>query len=155
MNPLERPVDLVVRDVQRGLVGVESAQRDYAVVIRDGVADVEATDALRRRRQSAGTVDEYTVVGSATFELGAHRRAWESAFDDELVARIHRGLAALPPAARRAARRRVYAPVLPLLAAGTLDRAAVAAKRAEVEAIVDGLAGDRPSTPRSAQPAAP
>lgn len=154
-NPLERSVDLVVRDVQRGLVGAESAQRDYAVVIRDGVADVEATDALRRRRQSAGTLDEYTVVGSATFELGTHRRAWESAFDDELVARIHRGLAALPPAARRAARRRVYAPVLPLLAAGTLDRAAVAAKRAEVEAIVDGLAGDRPSTPRSAQPAAP
>ena len=47
-DPLERPADLVARDVRRGLVSAEAAERDYGVVI-DGVrVDEAATAELRR-----------------------------------------------------------------------------------------------------------
>ena len=49
-NPYERPPSLVQEDVADGLVGVESAERDYGVVIDpDSITvDAEATRALRK-----------------------------------------------------------------------------------------------------------
>jgi N-methylhydantoinase B len=46
-DPLERPAEKILRDVRRGLVSPESAERDYGVVIGDGALDAEAT--TRRR----------------------------------------------------------------------------------------------------------
>lgn len=48
-DPLERPADLVARDVRRGLVSVEAARRDYGVVVEAGVAREDATASLRQR----------------------------------------------------------------------------------------------------------
>ncbi len=51
-DPFERAPELVLQDVLRGLVSVESAERDYGVVIRDGlIVD------LRREPRSRPLVD--------------------------------------------------------------------------------------------------
>ena len=46
-NPRERDPAAVLADVVEGYVSLESAERDYGVVIRDGVVDVQATKELR------------------------------------------------------------------------------------------------------------
>ena len=47
-DPLERPVEEVLRDLAWRKVSVEGARRDYGVVVReDGTADEAATDDLR------------------------------------------------------------------------------------------------------------
>jgi N-methylhydantoinase B len=46
-DPFEREPELVVQDVRRGLVSVESAERDYGVLIRDG----EVVDLRRPPRE--------------------------------------------------------------------------------------------------------
>jgi len=51
-DPYERPVERVLDDVRNGVVSIESAQRDYGVVI-DPVTlevDYEATNSLRKRQ---------------------------------------------------------------------------------------------------------
>lgn len=48
-DPLERPAELVLRDVRRELVSEESAELDYGVVIADGAVDDDATRSLRER----------------------------------------------------------------------------------------------------------
>jgi N-methylhydantoinase B len=48
-DPLERPAENVLRDVHRGLVSRESAERDYGVVLDDGGVDERATGELRAR----------------------------------------------------------------------------------------------------------
>lgn len=51
-SPFERPVELVVRDVQDGLVSREAAESDYGVVLErdDYGVDGAATERLRRER---------------------------------------------------------------------------------------------------------
>jgi N-methylhydantoinase B len=55
-DPFERPPDLVQEDVADGLVCIESAERDYGVVIGPDslIVDAEATRALRKSRSSSG-----------------------------------------------------------------------------------------------------
>ncbi len=60
-DPLERPVDEVVRDVRWGKVSVEGALRDYGVVVLgaedDPTVDEPATTAERERRHAARADD--------------------------------------------------------------------------------------------------
>lgn len=52
-DPLERPIEKVLRDVENRLVSREKAQRDFAVVIDDKmVVDEPATSKLRDQRKS-------------------------------------------------------------------------------------------------------
>jgi N-methylhydantoinase B len=67
-NPLEREVWRVVRDVDRGYVSAEAAERDYAVVIRDGVADEKATESLRASRSAS----------AGHFHYGPEREGYEA-----------------------------------------------------------------------------
>lgn len=67
-NPLEREVWRVVRDVERGYVSAEAAERDYAVVIRDGVADEGATESLRASRSAS----------ASHFHYGPEREGYEA-----------------------------------------------------------------------------
>jgi N-methylhydantoinase B len=58
-DPLERPVEEVLRDVAWRKVSVAGAREDYAVVVLDdGTADLGATEALRDERRAARTGDE-------------------------------------------------------------------------------------------------
>jgi N-methylhydantoinase B len=58
-DPLERPVEEVLRDVAWRKVSVAGAREDYGVVVRDdGTADAAATEALRAERRAARTGDE-------------------------------------------------------------------------------------------------
>ena len=61
-DPLERPVDEVVRDVRWGKVTFEGARDDYGVVLNgtadDPLPDVEATQRLREARRGVRTGEE-------------------------------------------------------------------------------------------------
>src|SRR6185437_7451647 len=57
-DPLERPVEEVLRDIAWRKVSVAGARDDYGVVVLDsGLADLEATEALRGERRAARTGD--------------------------------------------------------------------------------------------------
>jgi N-methylhydantoinase B len=76
-DPLERPVDEVLRDIAWRKVSVHGAREDYGVVVReDGTADEDATEALRTARRGERTGEEpffdrgpgyATLSGGATF----------------------------------------------------------------------------------------
>jgi N-methylhydantoinase B len=51
-DPLERPVTLVLEDVLDEILSVESARRDYSVVIVEGAVDAEATARLREQKRA-------------------------------------------------------------------------------------------------------
>jgi N-methylhydantoinase B len=58
-DPLDRPVDEVLRDIAWRKVSVTGARDDYGVVVRDdGTADGDATEALRSALRAARTGDE-------------------------------------------------------------------------------------------------
>ncbi|MGZ4551593.1 MAG: hydantoinase B/oxoprolinase family protein, partial [Blastococcus sp.] len=76
-DPLDRPVDEVLRDLAWRKVSITGARDDYGVVVTDdGTADAEATEALRASMRAARTGDEpffdrgpgyATLSGGATF----------------------------------------------------------------------------------------
>ena len=58
-DPLDRPVEEVLRDIAWRKVSVAGALEDYGVVVRDdGGCDEAATEALRAERRAARTGDE-------------------------------------------------------------------------------------------------
>jgi N-methylhydantoinase B len=58
-DPLDRPVDEVLRDIAWRKVSVAGARADYGVVVRDdGTADEAATAALREEVRAARTGEE-------------------------------------------------------------------------------------------------
>ncbi|HEY0507737.1 MAG TPA: hydantoinase B/oxoprolinase family protein, partial [Blastococcus sp.] len=76
-DPLDRPVDEVLRDIAWRKVSVSGARDDYGVVVKDdGTADGDATEALRQEIRAARTGEEpffdrgpgyATLSGGATF----------------------------------------------------------------------------------------
>ena len=52
-HPFDRPPELVLADVLGGMVSEAAAERDYGVMVRDGVPDLLAT-AERRAQRPAG-----------------------------------------------------------------------------------------------------
>ncbi|MCQ4160320.1 hydantoinase B/oxoprolinase family protein [Roseomonas sp. GC11] len=102
-EPFRRDPAAVLHDLRQGLVSPEAAERDYGVVLREGVpdleADLEATAARRAR-------------GGATAPWGSAREAWEAVFTGAAMARLSAALAALPLARRQPVRRALYAAVL-------------------------------------------
>src|SRR5690606_24003346 len=73
-DPLDRPVEEVANVVRLGYVSAGGAERDYGVIIRDGVADEAATEKLRAERRAART-------SLPKFNFGPERDAWEAVFD--------------------------------------------------------------------------
>ncbi|HEU4913280.1 MAG TPA: hydantoinase B/oxoprolinase family protein, partial [Actinomycetes bacterium] len=60
-DPLDRPVEEVLRDVRWGKVSVGGARSDYGVVVTDGAEpslDSSATEALREQLRAARTGEE-------------------------------------------------------------------------------------------------
>jgi len=85
-DPFQREPWRVAADVRRGYVSPESAERDYGVVLRDGVVDEAATAGLRANHP----------VPTAHFHFGPEREGYETQWNPAAYDRLHAILDALP-----------------------------------------------------------
>lgn len=99
-DPFERDPAAVLRDVRRGLVTREAAERDYGVVLSGAEVDEAATARRRAGRSREG------------FGFGPEREAWESVFDIESGDALVRFLFTLPRHERYRHRADIVAAVL-------------------------------------------
>lgn len=100
-NPLERPVEHVRFDVQRGFVSVETARKDYGVVLdEDGTVDERATASLRAEMAKTQTLGE--------FGHGPHRVAYEKVWTDARYRALTSILAAVPVSWRYFVKHQVF-----------------------------------------------
>ncbi|CDN57799.1 N-methylhydantoinase B (plasmid) [Neorhizobium galegae bv. officinalis bv. officinalis str. HAMBI 1141] len=72
-NPVERETWRVARDVARGYVSSEAAERDYGVVIRDGMVDETETEKVRAAR----------TAPTGHFHYGPEREGYEAQWTPE------------------------------------------------------------------------
>ena len=86
-NPAEREPWRVARDVARGYVSAEAAERDYGVILSDGAVDEAATEAARA---------EMPAPSEAFFHYGPEREGYEARWTDEAYDRLTEILAGLP-----------------------------------------------------------
>ncbi|WP_370158899.1 hydantoinase B/oxoprolinase family protein [Salipiger bermudensis] len=86
-NPLEREPWRVARDVARGYVSPEAAERDYGVILKDGEVDEAATEAARAAMPAPS---------EAFFHYGPEREGSEARWTDEAYDRLTEILAGLP-----------------------------------------------------------
>ncbi|MBN9675469.1 hydantoinase B/oxoprolinase family protein [Salipiger bermudensis] len=86
-NPAEREPWRVARDVARGYVSPEAAERDYGVILRDGEVDEAATEAARAA---------LPAPSGAFFHYGPEREGYESRWTDEAYDRLTEILGSLP-----------------------------------------------------------
>lgn len=123
-DPLQRPAEAVERDVRAGFITPAAAERDYGVVLRDGVADAAATARCRAGRPSA-------PLG---FAFGAHRAAFEQLWPEALQRALIALLLEQPAARRPLLSRRLQAFVKARRASGlAVDDAALRANLADAE----------------------
>ncbi|GHG96139.1 hydantoinase B/oxoprolinase family protein [Pseudodonghicola xiamenensis] len=85
-NPMEREPWRVAQDVARGHVSLASAERDYGVVIRDGLVDEAATHALRAK----------AAHPEGHFHYGPERDGYEAQWTAAAYDRLTDILTALP-----------------------------------------------------------
>ncbi len=85
-DPFEREAWRVAADVRRGYVSPEAAEREYGVVLRDGVVDEPATARLRTGR----------APPTVHFHFGPEREGYEAQWDASAYAHLHAVLDALP-----------------------------------------------------------
>jgi N-methylhydantoinase B len=100
-SPVERDPAAVAADVYSGLLSALAAERDYGVVIRDGIVDPGPTAAIRADR-----MDPFQQP--ALFDLGPARRAYETVWTDELSEALAKFLLTLPPPFRAYAKREIH-----------------------------------------------
>ncbi|EAU48324.1 hydantoinase B/oxoprolinase family protein [Salipiger bermudensis] len=86
-NPAEREPWRVARDVARGYVSPEAAERDYGVILRDGEVDEAATEAARAAMPAPS---------AAFFHYGPERESYEARWTDEAYDRLTEILGSLP-----------------------------------------------------------
>jgi N-methylhydantoinase B len=87
-SPLDREPERVLRDVVRGYVTAEAAERDYGVVIRDGAIDAGATASRREAMQAELT--------GAHFQFGPERDAFERIWSRDAYEALTELMARLP-----------------------------------------------------------
>jgi N-methylhydantoinase B len=102
-DPFERPITAVLADLRGGFIDAEAALQDYGVVLRDGVLDAAATEALRAAPRPA----------RPDFDFGPERAVWETVFDDAAMGALVAALLPYPPALRTSLRRDLFARLLP------------------------------------------
>ncbi|MCC7274085.1 MAG: hydantoinase B/oxoprolinase family protein [Alphaproteobacteria bacterium] len=100
-DPTERDPAKVLFDVQQGKVFLESAEREYGVVIRDGAVDAEATAARRAAMRAAPRPTGRFQYNAARVE---YEKLWTAANYDALTGLLQR----LPVHWRYFVKRRVF-----------------------------------------------
>ncbi|MEV1177427.1 hydantoinase B/oxoprolinase family protein [Nonomuraea sp. NPDC049784] len=107
-DPYTRDPEAVLRDVERGVVSREAAEREYGVLLEDrdgGAPAVDEPGTAKIRRDRPGH-------GEPAAGVGPERQAWESVFDTATVDRLVAALFRLDRPARTPRRSAVYAAVL-------------------------------------------
>jgi N-methylhydantoinase B len=127
-DPRERESWRVAQDVARGYVSQESAERDYGVVLRDGVVD-EAATAARRAAMPAPR---------GHFHFGPERDSFEARWTREAYDALTTILAGLPIHWRFFAKTEIFRRM---------------AKRAGAQGVTEALAEIRARFPEMPQPA--
>lgn len=98
-NPLLRPVEAVLADIRKGAITADHAYRHYGVVVRDGLIDEVATNAVRSSQAS-------NAAGVITY--GAERLAFEALWTEERYALLTDFLASTPVGWRYFLKHRVF-----------------------------------------------
>ena len=129
-NPWERPAENVLMDVKRGFVSPEGADRDYGVVLSNGLVDETATE-RRRQVMRAETNDGF-------FDFGEEREEFEKVWTEANYCALTEGLAALPTHWRFFIKGRVFE------AMAALDPAERDRDETVVSAILDDLIDQYP-----------
>ncbi len=117
-DALERPLDEVLRDVQRGYISAAAARAEYGVVIGPDGPDPHATAALRARLQR-GTDRPH-------FAFGPEREAHEAIWTAEAYAALTALLMALPIHWRHFVKGKLFAAMAKLRAEHAQPSVAVA-----------------------------
>lgn len=100
-DPFERDPNRVLADVRLGAVSVESAARDYGVVIDKHSVDASKTASLRCAQRPAG----------AEYSFGSEREAYEATWSEDVQRDLMDMLFALPTTLRFHARRELMSEV--------------------------------------------
>jgi N-methylhydantoinase B len=103
-NPWERDVALVLFDVQQGKVSIQSAEKEYGVILRDGAVGQAATS-VRRARMAAAQTEP------AQFTFNDNRIAYEQVWTAANYAALTDVLATLPVHWRHYMKGRIFAAV--------------------------------------------
>jgi len=103
-DPYEREPAKVLKDVSEDLLSIETARRDYGVVITpDLKVDEKATAAVRSDRPVGRKAGEFTY--------GPERDAYEAAFPSEVQDALAKALLSVPTSQRQFYKTRVWAKV--------------------------------------------
>lgn len=86
-DPFTRDPALVLRDVECGLISMQSARHEYGVAIRDGVLDAVETARLRAAPRS---------LPGGLFAFGPERLAYEAVWTEAAYAAMARAMAVVP-----------------------------------------------------------
>lgn len=99
-DPFKRAHSAVLRDLKAGRISLESAGRDYGVVVKDGaVQEAETSDLRSARPERTG------------FDPGDARRAHEQRWDESAYAQMLELLGTLPVSWRAPVKKRLFAAV--------------------------------------------
>lgn len=102
-SALDRELERVLLDVERGYVGEAMARQRYGVVIVDGAVDAEATAALRKRMRE--------TAHRSHFHFGPERDRFESVWHTQNYDALTRLLTALPVHWRFFVKTKVFAAI--------------------------------------------
>lgn len=100
-DPMQRPPEAVLADVEAGFVTADHARRAYGVALCDGRIDHQATAALR-----AGAASNRGTV------FGPERDTWDGIFAPAQMDRLNAALLQLPLSRRQSRRREIFETVL-------------------------------------------
>ncbi len=90
-DPLQRPVEAVLKDVLNGFVTAERAREDYGVIVAEGKVDAMATAALRAEMSA-----KFAALAAASFDFGPGRRSFERDWNDEAYRKLTAILGRVP-----------------------------------------------------------
>jgi len=105
-DPLDRPAELVLRDVRNRMVSEEAARTEYGVVIRAGAIAEKETAALRAEMRKQPHADSH-------FEFGAAREAFERIWSEVNYQTLMELLATLPVQWRSFMKHKIFEAMAP------------------------------------------
>ena len=151
---------MIAADIEHGVVSIETAQRDYGVVIKGGLLDQTLT-AERRAAMKQNLDGDSPISGKLGFDLRGFdpvRKHWESVFDDAQMNRLVSALMQVPANQRASMRARLFEEIIPGIGVGgaqllTADDFDIDAARTRLDLAISTTAARFPIRIRAQQAA--